>query len=118
MTKLQFNNDETDRQLLNLRLKNTEQNDKLANMEKRLSDAYKKIDELVKQQQTLEIQKVDMNHYNEAIKEVQLNQNRCEAGQDKTKADIKTIEHYIDIYVPIRIAKQIEEFLVNTLPER
>ena len=42
----------------------------------------------------------------------------CDSGFDRAKADIAMMERFIDTYVPIRTAKEIEEFLVATLPDK
>jgi hypothetical protein len=43
--------------------------------------------------------------------------NSVDSNFDHTKAELQTMEHFIDKYVPIRISKSIEEFLHNCLPE-
>jgi len=43
--------------------------------------------------------------------------NKCDNMFDRSRAEIETMEHFIDKYVPIRISKTIEEFLRATLPD-
>lgn len=52
--------------------------------------------------------------YNDLIKQMK----ECDSGFDRAKADIAMMGRFIDTYVPIRTAKELEEFLKATLPDK
>lgn len=65
----------------------------------------------------LSISKASTEDVNHQMNLLQEQMNKCDNMFDRSRAEIETMEHFIDKYVPIRISKTIEEFLRATLPD-